>query len=42
MGATPWQTVTLPQLGLADGNVAAKGAVLSVKGVADVTEPKLG
>ena len=41
-GATPWQTETLPQLGLADGNVAVKGAVLSVKGVADGTEPKLG
>ena len=42
-GAMPWQTVALPQLGLADGNVAAKGAVLSVKGVADnETEPKLG
>ena len=42
-GATPWQTEALPQLGLADGNVAAKGAVLSVKGVAErETEPKLG
>ena len=41
-GATPQQTVTLPQTGLADGYVAAKGAVLSVKGVAGESKPKLG
>ena len=41
-GVNPQQTVTLPQTGLADGYVAAKGAVLSVKGVAGESKPKLG